>query len=202
MSGLKSFLPAIAETLDCGSAALYEIQRELIRHALLPIRGGRGPGSGVPLTPETVATILIAILANDGLADVARHTASLCSARPLHVTNRTTRRGAIFLSDVAKALVGSRIAGFQPGDDLHKNLYNGIQVTRHWRGVLLQGVELGTKKGAMDGIQGVEYVVSDDARLASPVISLTASIEMEPFWGVCMRLRSELGLVKSNGRRK
>jgi hypothetical protein len=197
MSSLKSFLYEVAPVVGMTSSSLYERQRELVRHGLLPVREGRGPGSGVPLTPETVATFVIGLLASDSLTDLAEQTASLCSARPLLVTKRSTRRGATFHSDVAKALVDSAITGFQPGDDLHDNLYAGIQVTRHWRGVLLQNRELTLGKGeAIDGIQGVEYIVSEEARLASSLIAHTASIEMEPFWALCMRLRAKLGSQK------
>src|SRR4051812_46787232 len=100
MSSLKSFLYVIADSVGQSPAALYERQRVLVRHGLLPVREGRGPGSGVPLTAETLATFLIGLLVSDGLTNLAEHTANLCSARPLI---GSYRRGSAFRTDVAKA---------------------------------------------------------------------------------------------------
>jgi hypothetical protein len=197
MIGLRTFLKHIADLCDEPFDTLYERQRELVRCGLLSVRGGRGPGSGVPLTADNLATFIVALLATDGLNDVGEKTKQICNAKPLIVgpDGWGRRKGRTFHADLVKALVGSRITGFQPGDDLNQNLCAGVQVTRHWRGVLLQLRELehGTKQRA-EGFQGVEYVVSEEARLASPLVSITASIEQEFWWSICLRLRSELGL--------
>jgi hypothetical protein len=200
MSSLKTFLHRIAGRLQVSPAALYERQRELVRHGLLPVREGRGPGSGVPLTPETVATFLIGLLATDSLTDLAEHTASLCSAKPLMIdrSKRSTRRGRTFHSDLTQALLDSEFTGVDLDTPI-KLRCAGIQVTRHWRGTLLQMHQLPDKNGELaGGFQGVEYVVSEEARLEASVISHTASIEFDPFWFISIHLRRELGLHKAN----
>jgi hypothetical protein len=200
MIGLKLFLRDFANINDDGSFdAFYERQRELVRCGLLPVRGGRGPGSGVPLTAETLATFLIGLLATDGLADVGIKTKQLCDAKPMIIGPKgwAQRKGRTFHADLSRALLGSTITGFQPGDDLHANLYAGVLVTRHWRGVLMQNRELENGKNQRaEGMQGIEYVVSEEERLASPIISHTASIEMEPWWTLCLRLREALKIEK------
>jgi hypothetical protein len=84
MIGLKTFLQDFAKTTGLASFdSLYERQRELVRCGLLPSVEGRGPGSGVPLNPETLATLLIGLLATDKLADLGERTDVLCKARPV-----------------------------------------------------------------------------------------------------------------------
>ena len=201
MIGLKSFLKEFSDFTDgeLSHDALYARQRELVRCGLLPTREGRGPGSGVPLLPDTLATFLIGLLATDSLTDLGERTAQLCSACPFEFLKGKSRRiaRATFHADVAKALVGSTIRGFQPGDDLHENLYSGIQVTRHWRGVILQNRDIQTPDGTLrDGMQGVEYLVGEDQRLASSMLSRTVSIEQELFWTLCLRLRHYMHKTK------
>lgn len=196
MIGLKAFLNVIAEWSEEPFDSLYERQRELVRCGLLPVRPGRGPGSGVPLTPETLATFLIGLLATDSLSDLARRTAQLSAAKPLLVGPKQKGkkdRRVNFHTAVAAALCESKIEGFQPGDDLTKNEYFGIQVTRHWRGMILafKTFEDGNNEPA-EGVQGIDYIVSEEMRLASPMISRTVSIEQEAFWYLCYRLRAEL----------
>jgi hypothetical protein len=203
MIGLKSFLSVISEFSDEPFDALYERQRELVRCGLLPVRPGRGPGTGVPLTAETLATFLIGLLAADGLSDLARRTAQLCGAKPLLVGPKQKGkqdRRVTFRTAVANALSQSTIAGILPGDDLTKNECCGIQVTRHWRGMILQykTFEDGDNEPA-EGVQGIDYIVSEDMRLASPMISKTVSIEQEAWWFLCIQLRLHArGEDKSN----
>jgi hypothetical protein len=200
MIGLKTFLKEFSGFTggELSHDALYARQRELVRCGLLPSREGRGPGSGVPLSPDTLATFLIGLLATDSLTDLGEHTAQLCKARPLEVSKgrSSSRIGRpTFRADVARVLIGSKITGFQPGDDINQNLYSGIQVTRHWRGVLLQNREIQTPDGnKREGMQGVEYLVGEDQRLASSMLSRTVSIEQELFWMLCLRLRHYMGL--------
>ena len=196
MAGLKSFLNVIASFSDEPFDALYERQRELMRCGLLPIRPGRGPGSGVPLTPETLATFLIGLLATDGLSDLARRTAQLSAAKPLLVGPRQKGkkdRRVNFHTAVAAALAESKIAGWQPGDDLTENECSGIQVTRHWRGMIMQFKTFQDEDNEpAEGVQGIDYIVSEEARLSSSWISRTASIEQEPWWFICWNLRSAI----------
>lgn len=74
MASLKSFIPTLANPLGMTPAALYERQRALVRAGLLEAKPGRGRGSGVSVTPQSVAMMLIAILATDSLSETEAQT--------------------------------------------------------------------------------------------------------------------------------
>ena len=97
VTSLKGFIPTLARLVGMTPAALYERQRVLVRAGLLQVKSGRGPGSGVRLTADTVALLLIAVLASDSLSDTeekARAVANLRSVRcPL--TGMNTFRAAL-----------------------------------------------------------------------------------------------------------
>lgn len=69
MASLKSLIPKLALALGMTPAAIYERQRALVRAGLIQQRPGHGPGSGVLATPQSVAMLLIAILATDSLSE-------------------------------------------------------------------------------------------------------------------------------------
>lgn len=71
MTGLKSYLPVLAGHLKTTPDALYERQRQLTRLGLLLPTGGRGPGSGIRVSPAVVTMMVLARLATDNLADAA-----------------------------------------------------------------------------------------------------------------------------------
>jgi hypothetical protein len=68
MTSLAGLIPDLAQNLCVSPNAIYERQRALMRADLLAFKPGRGPGSGVEATPESVALLLISILAPGGLA--------------------------------------------------------------------------------------------------------------------------------------
>lgn len=73
-TSLKAFIPKLAKTLGMNPTALYERQRALIRGGLLKTKAGHGPGSGVRLSPESVAMLLISVMATDSLVQVEERT--------------------------------------------------------------------------------------------------------------------------------
>jgi hypothetical protein len=79
--GLKAFLPDLALTLGLNKTTLYERQRDLISGKLLEVTQGRGPGSGVRATPETVATMLIAVMGIDAVAGLAERVKAIAATR-------------------------------------------------------------------------------------------------------------------------
>jgi hypothetical protein len=81
MMSLKAFAPILACTLGTTPAAIYERQRALIRANLLPAPIGRGRGNGLPATAETVAMILIALMATDKLSDTDSRVRRLAEAK-------------------------------------------------------------------------------------------------------------------------
>lgn len=62
--GLKTQLEYLAPLLGLSLDALYEKQRVLVREGVLPSRGGRGPHSGTPYTPENLTIFLVCFLAS------------------------------------------------------------------------------------------------------------------------------------------
>jgi hypothetical protein len=81
MSSLQASIAPLSKILGLSPHALYERQLALASKGLLPARTGRGPGSGTPLSAETVAVLLISMLATDGIKDSAEATRVLCDAR-------------------------------------------------------------------------------------------------------------------------
>jgi hypothetical protein len=79
MTSLKSMTPTLAGWIGITPAALYERQRALVRAGLLNPELGRGPGSGVRATPESVAMLLVAVLATDSLSETAQQTKTLAN---------------------------------------------------------------------------------------------------------------------------
>jgi hypothetical protein len=71
MISLKAFLPVLSRFLELSPAALYERQRALVRLGLLPKPTAPGRKSGAAMaTPDSVAIMLIAVLATDNLSDM------------------------------------------------------------------------------------------------------------------------------------
>lgn len=68
MASMAGFIPGLAEMLGVKASTLDERQKALVRAGLLTTKPGRGPGSGVKATPESVAMLLISMLAPGGLA--------------------------------------------------------------------------------------------------------------------------------------
>ena len=80
-TSLKNVVLRLAEQLGLPPAAFYERQRVLVRAGLLASRSGRGPGSGVRATPESVALMLIAILAGGPLSDTPTSTRKIANLK-------------------------------------------------------------------------------------------------------------------------
>jgi len=80
MTSLQASIVPISKILRLNPHALYERQLALMGK-LLPARTGHGPGSGVPFSAETVAVLLISMLATDSIKDSAEATRVLCDAR-------------------------------------------------------------------------------------------------------------------------
>ena len=100
MSGLKTYLPRLAGVLGITSAALYERQRALVRLGLLSSDQGRGPGSGVKMTPDNLAALLLALAVTDNLSDTDERVGLLCEAKfesggQCRFTKQTTLRSAV-----------------------------------------------------------------------------------------------------------
>jgi hypothetical protein len=82
MLSLKAFLPVLAAMVGTTADVLYERQRALVRIGALSPLAGRGPGSGVHLSIESVAKVLIGYAAADTLSEVELRFQDVCGATP------------------------------------------------------------------------------------------------------------------------
>ena len=80
---LKAYAPLLAWRLGTTPAAVYERQRVLVREGVLKPSQGRGPGSGVPLSPYSVAVLLTAVLSTDSLSETADTVRMIATAKSI-----------------------------------------------------------------------------------------------------------------------
>jgi hypothetical protein len=80
-ASLKAFISVLAKGVHMTPAALYERQRALVRAGLLHSKGGRGPGSGVRTTPQSVAMLFISVLATGNLSETEERSKVLASLK-------------------------------------------------------------------------------------------------------------------------
>jgi hypothetical protein len=118
IGGLKAYLPRLAEIAGSTPASLYERQRALVRLGLLSAQPGRGPGSGVKLSPDSLAIMIISILATENLSEIDKRVLRLCNARPTpeptcNVTGGRTLREALtmLLASPSFSREGHRLIG-------------------------------------------------------------------------------------------
>ena len=81
MASLKAFAAEIAAIVGSTPAAVYERQRALIRAGIFPEPESRGRGHGLEALPETVAILLIALLATDSMSETDERVGALAKAR-------------------------------------------------------------------------------------------------------------------------
>lgn len=104
-SSLKSFCDTLAPLLVCSSAALYERQRALIRLGELPTPAGKGRGNGLAATPETVAVLLIGVMATAHTPDMELRVHRIAKARS---RRRCKLTGKVFFVDALSSILASR----------------------------------------------------------------------------------------------
>jgi len=134
MPGLKSYLQVSAPLFGLTPAALYERQRALVALQAIETVGGRGPGSGVPLTSFNAAAILISVLAADSLAEVDERVVGL-----IHAKVRPTQRGEP--AKAGRPTFGAAVAAVLEGNcPAPLRFVSSIRVKRSWLGQISQGV--------------------------------------------------------------
>jgi hypothetical protein len=167
MPSLKTYLHGIAPFIGLSPGALYERQRSLAKLGLLTAAPGRGPGSGVLLTAENAAAVVISALASDSLSEVDQRVVALCGALPEADVISYMRgvTGPTFRSEVAGILSGQPTQ-LKPAP----RHYRGIRVSRCWRGQIMHGM------GA--AMRSIDFFVDKHHRHVSiRQISVTAEIE-------------------------
>jgi hypothetical protein len=106
MISLKAFLPQVSDILNTTPAALYERQRALVRLGLLYPLKGRGPGSGVPLSADGLAVLLISLAVTDNLSDMDERVRRVCDASP-SLRSKCPYTRATNFRDALSVLLGS-----------------------------------------------------------------------------------------------
>jgi hypothetical protein len=82
MASLKAFLPTLSKIVDVTADALYSRQRALAQLGLVKTVKGRGPGSGVLLSGESLAALIIALMVADTLIETDERVRRACQASP------------------------------------------------------------------------------------------------------------------------
>jgi len=142
---LKGLIPLLSRALAMSPAALYERQRALVRAGLLKSEGGKGPGSGVRATPQSVGLLLIAVLAADSLSEIEDATARVAGLRAL----------ADICPATGKKTFASAIAAVLASPELSR----GVQrITVDRRGIVAPGAHFDFVK--KDGETCSSYFVS------------------------------------------
>jgi hypothetical protein len=187
MSSLKSFLSAVSPIIGVSPAALYERQRALVKLGLLSAAPGRGPGSGVPLSADNVAVMIICVLASDSLSDVDQRVIALCNAPPdIHTAMNRFRWDKIgrptFRSEISRLLSGDQLQ-WRPTP----RTFRGIRVSRCWRGQIIHG---------LGALQPIDFFVDErDHYVSDREISITAEIEKEMLDKLVLYTRGALSQV-------
>ena len=168
MSSLKAFLPNVARAFETTPDALYTRQRALIGLGLLPVLDGKGPGSGVLLTADALAVLIIAILSADTLAETDQRVVALCEARDdTLLRERGIPHHATFRAAVAQAITDGGLT--------ENYSLNAIEVSRCSRAQIKM---IATKGRSLGMPKANTYLVPGDMQIkrSSPIIT-TAAIE-------------------------
>ncbi|MGA7182700.1 MAG: hypothetical protein WBY67_05235 [Pseudolabrys sp.] len=110
-TSLKSFLPVLSRILAEPADALYKRQLALVREGLMESVPGQGRGSGVRATPESVAMLLIGVLASPSLSQAGPAARWIANARPGYPKYQCPLTGATTFGGVlAKVLSDESIS--------------------------------------------------------------------------------------------
>ena len=111
MISLASIVPSMADILGEKPTTLIERQRALVRAGILKSLPGRGRGAGVIASPESVAILIISLLASTTLADAPDCTSALLKAGTLRECPLTgeMRFGNALASVLSSPAISARV---------------------------------------------------------------------------------------------
>jgi hypothetical protein len=171
MISLKSAIPALTGIFaNLSEHALYERQRSLVRAALLSATEGRGPGSGVKASPDSLATLMISLLATDSLSEVAEATAALCAAK------RSVRGNSKHLFAGAKTLQQAFVLALSSDDE--KNQFQKVTASR------IGGSAMGWAKSDVKLTSGIKFYKAGDNSFLDSKFTVFAQFQGEAFSAV------------------
>jgi hypothetical protein len=176
MGSLKAFLPQLSKIVGSTPDALYSRQRALVENGVLKATKGRGPGSGVALSGEAVAAMIIALLAADSLQDTDQRVKLACLADPEEGSACPWTGAATFQSALAAVLT----------DEDRSKMLHFVSMARGTQAWMAYGsLRSGHKRPTTFAI--------NRAGRHQPVVNITARIESKTLSQVSKALRTELG---------
>ncbi|HEX4409946.1 MAG TPA: hypothetical protein VH206_14330 [Xanthobacteraceae bacterium] len=104
---LKSVLGDLADILNVSPDALYERQRALVRERLLKFTPGTRRKIGVSANLDTIATLVVGMLASSSLTDSGLRTRSMLKALPGPAGQVCKLTGAKNFQDAIEAILSS-----------------------------------------------------------------------------------------------
>lgn len=111
MSGsLKLLLRQIAQVLDVPETTLYERQRALVREGLLESVPGHGRGSGVRAGPESLAVLVIGMLATSTWSETGSAARALADAVPPDILGHRSVGKRTFRDELTRILSNENLA--------------------------------------------------------------------------------------------
>jgi hypothetical protein len=203
MRSLKGFLYEVAPVLGMTGGALYERQRALVKLGALESVPGRGRRTGVELTAESFAAVLISVLAAEGWSDVDERVVALFKApfggygtRKRSADTERRFHRADFLGVVAKAFAGTLKIGamtleFEPSAGAMPARVVEIRVSRVWRGQIVVVPETAFER-RQNNVNNYFVRNIDGHAVPRPPVSITAEIEEETFSKLAQMFRDAI----------
>lgn len=123
MTALKTYLPALAKTIGKNPSQLNEWLRALVAAKVLVPRKGKGPGSGVELSAQSLSAFILALLSGEVRNEAVALCKLLAGAKPLRYRNCPVSK--------APTLVEAMVAGLSGGCVANGAAYSLYQIIVH-----------------------------------------------------------------------
>jgi hypothetical protein len=181
MASLKAFLPEIAKVVGTTADALYSRQRALSGLGVLETVEGRGPGSGVALSSEAVAALIIALMTADSLHDTDERVRRACKAEA---------------EDEGVKSLQLTLASFLSSADSVKKL-QGLSIHREESATIMYDSRARTEFANLARTESANFRIHKGRGARSPAIRITATMAGKPIQEISKALRAALGDTKT-----
>jgi hypothetical protein len=183
---LKSLFDEIGPVLGMTPMTLHMRQLAYMRWGLLPAKAGRGPGSGVPGTPDALAEFLIALVTDATVAENVPAAYALAGANPPDISG-VRKTSPTFKDELTRILSDVSLAAQVEG--IHF-LASGHAVISAKLGIKVGGV--GIKTGGVGnafvggpaqtgGFQVERKITGDAVHAMAQVLARSPWATEEPF---------------------
>jgi hypothetical protein len=178
---LISIIPELAGILGQKATTLIERQRALVRARLLETLPGRGRGSGVVASPQSVAVLTTSLLASVALTDAASLTSEIASACPATRNRKCSLTGGATFLDAMVAILSDRQIVKRVGSiavkDGHANIEFDNGKSRTGFVVLIEGVPKQTLQAQDNNWSRIHISISVDGDTLREIAALVAKLE-------------------------